>query len=141
MTTGIDLQLNLGGGYTDGTGEDAIYIEKGDFLIKNGKFLLVPEDDIPKQVGQRLHVRLMLRRGEVFFNSNAGFPYVDISEFKNSKNIFDTNMKSYILATDGVNKLQSYQSQIARESRVNEVRFAVTVKDDTTVSITQELDV
>lgn len=141
MTTGIDLQINLGGGYTDGTGDDAIYIEHGDFIIKNGKFALVPEDDLPKQVGQRLHVRLLLRRGEVFFNTSAGFPYLDISKFKNSKDIFDTNMKSYIIATDGVAKLQSYQSNIESATRVNEVRFAVTVKDNTTLNITQELDV
>lgn len=137
----IDFQINLGGDYVDGHGDDAIVVEHGDFVLRDGKFLLVPEDDIAQQVGQRLHVRLLLRRGEVFFNTLAGFPYADIGKFKRSSGIFDSYMKSYILATDGVYKLKSYGSSMDSRERKQSVRFEVTTKSDETIEISKELDV
>lgn len=134
---GLDLQLNLGGGYVD----SEIFIEHGDFAIRNGKLLMVPEDDVGRQVGQRLHVRLLLHRGEVFFNTAAGFPYTDISKFKKTSGIFDSYMKSYIVNTDGVSKLETYTSTLDNQNRVNNVRYSVKVSDGQTVNINQEFDV
>lgn len=137
----IDLELNLGGDYTDGTGEDAIMVAKGDFSIRNGKFSLVPADDLGRQVGQRLHVRLGLRRGEVFFNTAAGFPYTDLSKFKRQTGLFDTYMKAYIIATDGVDQLIGYRSENDGETRSQNVTFDVIVASSRVITITQELDV
>ena len=134
---GLDLQLNLGGGYSDSD----IYVEHGDFAIRNGKFNLVAEEDVGRQVGQRLHVRLLLHRGEVFFNTAAGFPYTEISKFKQSTGIFDSYMKSYIMNTDGVTKLQSYSANLDNGNRVNSVRFAVTVTNGQTIETQQEFNV
>lgn len=158
---GIDLQLNLGGDYNDSSG---IAVEKGDFLLRNGKFSLVADDNLGYQVGQRLHVRLNLYRGEVFFNTSAGFPYLDISKFKKSTGIFDSYMKTYIVQTDGVSKLSGYSSgdnaatdepildqngkQIGtkdslyyRRLRMHPVRFDVLINDGQTLNISQELEV
>lgn len=133
----IDLSLNLAGDYSD----SGVSVVNGDFNIRNGKFYLVDKDDIAYQVGQRLHVRLLMRRGEVFFNTQAGFPYVDISKFKRQSGIFDTYMKSYIIATDGVKQLTSYQSANNAGTRVEDVRFGVLVADNQVVNIVQEIDV
>lgn len=135
---GIDLQVNIGGGYND---VDNIHVENGDFALRGGKFHLVPEDDLAMQVGQRLHVRLLLRRGEVFFNTNAGFPYTDVSKFKRSTGIFDTYMKSYIIATDGVTKMQRYAPVLDHATRMETVNFDVTVTDGQTINISQEVDI
>lgn len=134
---GIDLQLNLAGDYADSD----VAIEHGDFVIRGGKFLMVPEDDLPRQVGQRLHVRLLLHRGEVFFNTSAGFPYTDISKFKRASGIFDTYMKAYLVATDGVDKLQSYSSQLDKRNRVENVKFGVLLANGETINTTQEIEV
>lgn len=141
---GIDLQLNLGGEYAY-VQEDVVSpkhtVAHGDFAIINGKFQLVPDDDLARQVGQRLHVRLNLYRGEVFFNTAAGFPYLDMSKFKRGSAIFDTNMKSYIIATDGVNNLQRYSSALDRANRVENVSFDVGIGSGQTVNINQEFNV
>lgn len=134
---GLDLQLNLGGDYMDSD----IAVEHGDFAIRNGKFLMVGEQDLSRQVGQRLHVRLLLHRGEVFFNTSAGFPYTDIGKFKQSSGIFDTYMKSYLINTDGVDKLQSYASSLNAGTRIQSVDFEVLISDGSAVTQTQEIEV
>lgn len=132
---GIDLQLNLGGDYVDSD----IAVEHGDFAIRGGKFLLVPEDDLSRQVGQRLHIRLLLHYGEVFFNTSAGFPYLSVTKFKRTSGIFDMYMKSYIVATDGVDKLQSYGSSLTKKTRVEEVRFEVLLANGERYTAEQEI--
>lgn len=134
---GIDLQLNLAGDYADSD----VAVEHGDFALFNGKFRLVAEDDFPRQVGQRLHVRLLLHRGEVFFNTSAGFPYTDISKFKSASGIFDTYMKSYLVATDGVDKLQSYSSNLDKRKRIQGVKFGVLLANGEALNTTQEIEV
>lgn len=134
---GIDLQLNLAGDYADSD----IAVEHGDFAILNGKFKLVAEDDLPRQVGQRLHVRLLLHRGEVFFNTAAGFPYTDISKFKRASGIFDTYMKAYLVATDGVDKMQTYSSSLSKRGRVQSVKFGVLLANGESLNTTQEIEV
>lgn len=135
---GIDLKINLAGDYTD---VDDISVAHGDFQIRGGKFQMVAEDDLPTQVGQRLHIRLLLHRGEVFFNTNAGFPYTDISKFKRSTGIFDTYMKAYLVATDGVTKLDRYISDLDGQNRVQNVRFDSLITDGQTITTNQEFDV
>lgn len=134
---GLDLQLNLAGDYADSD----VAVEHGDFAILNGKFNLIAEDNLPRQVGQRLHVRLLLHRGEVFFNTSAGFPYTDISKFKRASGIFDTYMKSYIVATSGVDKLQTYGSSLDKGKRVQNVRFGVLLANGEALNTTQEIEV
>lgn len=134
---GIDLQINIGGDYVD----SGIAVEHGDFVIRGGKFLMVAEDDLPRQVGQRLHVRLLLHRGEVFFNTAAGFPYTDIGKFKRSTGIFDTYMKAYIIATDGVDKLGTYTSSLDNKTRLQSVNFEVYLANGESVTQSQEIDV
>ncbi|AZV02134.1 hypothetical protein [Pectobacterium phage Wc4-1] len=136
-----DLSLNLAGDYIDGTEDDIIHVEHGDFAIRGGKFSLIPDDDVATQLGQRLHVRLLLRRGEVFFNTSAGFPYVDISKFKRNSDIFNTYMKSYILETNGVLHLESFSSSLDNSTRVENVNFSVTTQEGNSVTISQELTV
>ena len=134
---GIDLQLNLGGDYMDSD----VAVEHGDFAILGGKFRMIPEDDLPRQVGQRLHVRLLLRRGEVFFNNVAGFPYADLGKFKRGSGLFDMYMKSYIVATDGVDKMQNFSSTLDNRTRTQSVRFGVLLGNGATFNSTQEFEV
>lgn len=134
---GIDIRLNLGGDYMDSD----IAVEHGDIAILGGKFQMIPEDDLPRQVGQRLHIRTLLRRGEVFFNTSAGFPYADLGKFKRGSGLFDMYMKSYIVATDGVDKMQSYSSNLDGRTRVQSVRFGVLLANGSALNTTQELDV
>lgn len=134
---GIDMRLNLGGDYMDSD----VAVEHGDFQILGGKLMMIAEDDLPRQVGQRLHVKLLLRRGEVFFNTSAGFPYADLGKFKRGSGIFDMYMKSYIVATDGVDKLQSYASDLDNRTRVQSVRFGVLLANGESMDTTQELEV
>ena len=134
---GIDLKINLGGDYVDSD----IAVEHGDFEIRGGKLLMVAGDDLARQVGQRLHIRGLLHRGEVFFNTAAGFPYAAISKFKQSSGIFDMYMKSYLISTDGVDKMESYSSQLDKETRVQRVRFEVLLANGERYTNSQEIEV
>lgn len=136
----LDLEVNLGADYLDGE-KNKVLIEHGDFVIKDGKFKMVPEKDLGRQVGQRLHVRLLLRKGEVFFNTNAGFPYLQLSKFKEKTNIFDSYMKRYISDTVGVTQLSRYNAEMSRGARKVSVDFEVLTSANTLVDTVKEINV
>ena len=122
-----DFKLNLGAGYVRKLGDETIYIEHGDLDIdSSGNIKLIPEDETITQVAQKIHIRCYLRRGELFFNLDAGFPYNQISKFKGSKTIFDNYMEDYLLETEGVANLISYNSDLNNQTRGITVTFAVT---------------
>ncbi|XAO54244.1 baseplate wedge subunit [Yersinia phage vB_YenM_P778] len=137
----LDLELNLGAAYSEDLGNSKVWVDYGDFKIPKGKFKVIPKDDTGLQVGQRLHVRLLLRRGEVFFDTLAGFPYVQLSKFKRTSEVFDTYMKSYIVDTAGVSNLQRYSSVLDKYERNLHISFDVTTQSGDLVSYTQELPV
>ncbi|ACH88978.1 baseplate wedge subunit [Erwinia phage phiEa104] len=122
-----DFKLNLGAGYMRKLGNDVIYIDHGDLDIDaNGNIKIIPEDDIVTQVAQKIHIRCYLKRGELFFNLDAGFPYIQISKYKNSKSIFDNYMEEYLLETEGVASMTSYSSTLDNFTRQISVQFSAT---------------
>uniref|UniRef100_A0AAU8GKF5 DUF2634 domain-containing protein n=1 Tax=Salmonella phage PMBT37 TaxID=3153515 RepID=A0AAU8GKF5_9CAUD len=122
-----DFKLNLGAGYMRKLGNDVIYIDHGDLDIDaNGNINIIPEDDIVTQVAQKIHIRCYLKRGELFFNLDAGFPYIQISKYKNSKSIFDNYMEEYLLETEGVASMTSYSSTLDNFTRQISVQFSAT---------------
>ncbi len=122
-----DFKLNLGAGYMRKLGNDVIYIDHGDLDIDaNGNIKIIPEDDIVTQVAQKIHIRCYLKRGELFFNLDAGFPYIQISKYKNSKTIFDNYMEEYLLETEGVASMTSYSSTLDNFTRQISVQFSAT---------------
>lgn len=122
-----DFKLNLGAGYMRKLGSDVIYIDHGDLDIDaNGNIKIIPEDDIVTQVAQKIHIRCYLKRGELFFNLDAGFPYIQISKYKNSKSIFDNYMEEYLLETEGVASMTSYSSTLDNFTRQISVQFSAT---------------
>lgn len=122
-----DFKLNLGAGYMRKLGNDVIYIDHGDLDIDaNGNIKIIPEDDIVTQVAQKIHIRCYLKRGELFFNLDAGFPYIQVSKYKNSKAIFDNYMEEYLLETEGVASMTSYSSTLDNFTRQISVQFSAT---------------
>ncbi|AEJ81294.1 putative baseplate wedge subunit [Erwinia phage Rouille] len=122
-----DFKLNLGAGYMRKLGNDVIYIAHGDLDIDaSGNIKIIPEDDNVTQVAQKIHIRCYLKRGELFFNLDAGFPYIQISKYKNAKSIFDNYMEEYLLETEGVASLTSYNSTLDNFTRQISVQFAAT---------------
>ncbi|CCA66284.1 putative baseplate wedge protein [Erwinia phage FIfi106] len=122
-----DFKLNLGAGYMRKLGNDVIYIAHGDLDIDaSGNIKIIPEDDNVTQVAQKIHIRCYLKRGELFFNLDAGFPYIQISKYKNAKTIFDNYMEEYLLETEGVASLTSYNSTLDNFTRQISVQFAAT---------------
>lgn len=122
-----DFKLNLGAGYMRKLGNDVIYIAHGDLDIDaSGNIKIIPEDDNVTQVAQKIHIRCYLKRGELFFNLDAGFPYIQISKYKNAKTLFDNYMEEYLLETEGVASLTSYNSTLDNFTRQISVQFAAT---------------
>lgn len=129
-----DFKLNLNAGYMRKLGDDTIYIEHGDLDIDSaGNIKLIPEEDNTTQVAQKIHIRCYLKRGELFFNLDAGFPYLQISKYKNAKTLFDNYMEEYLLDTEGVSDLTTYESTLNNSSRLINVKFeATTLSGETT---------
>lgn len=137
----LDLELNLGADYIDGIGNRRITIEHGDFQIRKGKFKIIPTDDTGRQVGQRLHVRLLLRKGEVFFDTAAGFPYLQLSKFKEGTPIFDSFMQRYISDTTGVDRITSYHTEMSVGRRRINTDFSVVTASGDALQTVKEIEI
>lgn len=137
----LDLEINIGPSKYVDLPHGKVFIEHGDINLSQGHFKMLPKYDKGMQVAQRLHIRLLLRKGEVFFNTQAGFPYLQLAKFKEKTPIFDSYMKDYILGTVDVVALAGYRSELSNMKRSVDVKFEAVTQDNNPVTVIKEIDV
>ena len=110
-----------------------------DLLLVKGEVTLI--QDSPELVRQRLSITLNTFRGEWFFNTRYGVPYLENTNnpvailSKTSINIFDYEIRRAISETEGVRAITSYTSELNKINRKVSVSFTVSLEDGSSLEV------
>ena len=99
--------------------------------------LQLTDDDNGESVRQRLLIRLLSFKGELFSNTDYGVPYFQTIFQKNvSKGVVDGIIQQQIRSVQGVAKIISYTSTMNNASRDYTASFKVSTTSGAIVEVT-----
>ncbi len=81
--------------------------------------------DSPDAVAQAVRTRLMLFRGEWFYDTSQGMPWKTDVLGKGTEAIYDLRIQAQILKTQGVTGIAAYASQINKDTRALSVQATI----------------
>lgn len=112
----------------------AMDIQTGDILITNSRLSLI-QDPI-EVMRQKLKIRLQTFREEWFLNLGVGLPYFQEFFVKGTpKDLVDITLRDYILDTEGVVEITSFESTFNDATRKYSLSFGVTIPNGQELNI------
>lgn len=104
-----------------------------DLYIEGGKLSLT--NSVQNAIRQRISIYLSTFRGEMFWNTSAGIPYLENDNNpiqllgKSDKRFFDVLIREAILSREGVVSLSKYDSKVDLNSRTISISFVAVTED------------
>jgi hypothetical protein len=68
--------------------------------------------DVPEAIGQSVETRVLLFLGEWFLDLDEGTPYFQGILGKKNKELADASLKARVASTEGVTRINNYQSEV-----------------------------